>query len=783
MAKHKQYLNRLHIVMAKRVMKISHLLSLLLVFCFLAGCKSNYPLDSDAKYFEKADSLLSLLSLEEKAGQMTNIGLTALTQGPFWNNADTLLLDSAKMRELLLKFKVGSVQNKGIYPPSKEEWYRIVKTIQEYVLANSTHKIPILFGIDGVHGANYTAGSTLFPQQIALAATWNPEFARITGEVTAYELRASSTPWNYAPVLDVSMQPLWGRIFETFGEDTYLNKVMGSAFVEGSQGKSLSDSTSTAVCLKHFIGYGTPFSGKDRSPAYIPEHYLRQYYIEPFRDAIEKGALTVMLNSGSINGVPGHIDSYLITDILKGELKLKGFVITDWGDISRLVEVHKVAKDIREATKMAVLAGVDMCMVPYDASFATDVVDLVKAGEIPMSRIDDAVRRILFVKFKLGIFTKAFHDPNEYPKFGSNEFAELSKQAAIEAITLLKNNDNILPLRQKNAKILICGPAANSLTSLNGPWSRTFKGDDPSYDDAGKKTFLQAMQSVYGDKNILFELGTSFDETIDNSHNLLSKAKQSDIIFICLGEKPTTEKFSDIHNLSLPSNQIELVKLLSKTAKPIVLVLLQGRPRVIREIEPLASAIIMAYWPGHEGGRALADIIYGEASPSGKLPYTYPRFSNTLHTYQHKGSDKFDENFGMNGFNPQWEFGYGLSYTNFQFDNLTISADTIFSNQNLTLTINIKNIGDYAGKEVVQLYLRDLVATLTPDDKKLVGFEKIQLNAGESKLVTLTVNYNDLMFVGLNNKWIAEEGEFEILIGGNPKNMLSKKFYYTGKKK
>jgi beta-glucosidase len=764
-------------------MKISHLLSLTLVFCFLAGCKSNYPLDSDAKYFEKADSLLSLLSLEEKAGQMTNIGLTALTQGPFWNNADTLLLDSAKMRELLLKFKVGSVQNKGIYPPSKEEWHRIVKTIQEYVLANSTHKIPILFGIDGVHGANYTAGSTLFPQQIAIAATWNPEFARIMGKVTAYELRASSTPWNYAPVLDVSMQPLWGRIFETFGEDTYINKVMGAAFIEGSQGNSLSDPTSAAVCLKHFIGYGTPYSGKDRSPAYIPEHYLRQYYLEPFRDAIEKGAVTVMLNSGSINGVPGHIDGYLINKILKGELNLKGFVITDWGDISRLVEVHKVAKDTREAAKMAVLAGVDMCMVPYDASFATDIVDLVNAGEVPMSRIDDAVRRILYVKFKLGLFAKSYNNPEEYPKFGSDEFADLSKQAAIEAITLLKNSDNILPLRQKNAKILICGPAANSLTSLNGPWSRTFKGDDSSYDDAEKKTFLQAMQGVYGDKNVLFELGTNFDGKFENNNKLISKARHSDIIFVCLGEKPTTEKFSDIHNLDLPSNQIELVKLLSKTAKPIVLVLLQGRPRVIREIEPLASAIIMAYWPGHEGGLALASVISGESNPSGKLPFTYPRFSNTLHTYQHKGSDKFDENFGMNGFNPQWEFGYGLSYTNFQFNSLTVSADTVYSNQSLTLSLNITNTGNYAGKEVVQLYLRDLVATLTPDDKKLVGFEKILLNAGESKLVTLTVNYSDLMFVGIDNKWIAEEGEFEIMIGGNPKSMLSKKFYYTGKKK
>lgn len=756
-------------------------ISLILVgLVLLGGCSSYNHNDPEAMYFAKADSLLKLLSLEEKVGQMTNIGLTALTQGPFWTNADTLLLDSTKMKELLLVYGVGSVQSKGKYPPSREEWYRIIKTLQEYVLANSRHKIPILFGIDGVHGANYTAGSTLFPHQIALAATWNPEFARITGEVTAYELRASSTPWNYAPVLDVSMQPVWGRIFETFGEDTYMNTVMGLAFIEGSQGVSLAESTSAAVCLKHYIGYGTPFTGKDRSPAYIPEHYLRQYYLEPFKQAIDNGAITVMLNSGSVNGVPGHIDSYLVNEILKGELGFKGFVISDWGDISRLAEVHRVAKDSREAAKLAVLAGLDMCMVPYDASFAVDVIDLVKAGEIPMSRIDDAVRRILFVKFKLGLFEQPWSDPKDYPHFGSDEFAEHSKEAAAEAITLLKNN-GVLPLLDKNKKILVTGPAANSLTSLNGPWSRTFKGDDPTYDDEGKLSFLQAIQATYGAKNVLYELGTDFDGGVLNEASLMQKARQADVIFVCIGEKPTTEKFSDIHNLELPKGQIELVKQLHRSGKPIVLILLQGRPRVIREIEPLASAIFMAYWPGHEGGRALADLISGEANPSGKLPFTYPRHTNTLHTYQHKGSDKFDENFGMNGFNPQWEFGYGLSYTHFEFSNLSISTDTVGTGQSISLTVKVKNIGSYPGKEVVQIYIRDLVASITPDDRKLIGFNKIHLNVGESKTVNFTIDYNDLKFVGLNNKWIAEEGDFELLVGGNPNAILVKKFYYTGK--
>lgn len=754
----------------------------ILVFLLVSGCNKSEPTDSEAKYFQKADSLLKHLTLEEKAGQMTNIGLTAIMEGPFWSDADTLTLDPNKMQELLITHGVGSVQNKGKYPPSKEEWHRIVKSVQKYVLENSNHQIPILFGMDGIHGANYTAGSTLFPHQIALAATWNPEYARKMGEITAYELRASSLPWNFAPALDVSMQPLWGRIFETFGEDTYMNKVMGSAFVEGSQGSSISDSTQVAVCLKHFIGYGTPFSGKDRSPAYIPEHLLRQYYLEPFRDAIEKGALTVMLNSGTVNGIPSHIDYHLVTNILKGELGLKGFVISDWGDIDRLVEVHKVARNNREAAKMAVLAGMDMCMVPYDASFANDVVDLVNAGEIPMSRIDDAVRRILFVKFKLGLFENSWHDPSHYRNFGSHEFANISQRTAEEAITLLKNENNILPLKDKNKRILVTGPTANSLTSLNGPWSRTFKGDDPSYNDEGKLTFLQAMRKSFGERNVLHELGTDFNGKLINSNNLLTKAKQSDIIFVCLGEKPTTEKFSDIHSLNLPQNQKELVKHLYKSGKPIVLVLLQGRTRIIHEIEPLADAIFLAYWPGHEGGRALANLIGGKVNPSGKLPFTYPRYTNTLHTYQHKGSDKFDENFGMDGFKPQWEFGHGLSYSRFSYDSLTISADTVFINQNLSISVNVTNTGKYSGKEVVQLYARDLVATITPDDRKLVGFEKIYLEVGETKTVSLTIAYDDLKFVDLNNKWVAEEGDFEVLIGGQPSNMLRKKFYYAGNK-
>ncbi len=751
-----------------------------LLLAVAGGCT---PVKQDVvndPHLHRADSLLQLLSLEEKAGQMTNIGLTALTHGPFWNDADTLLLDTAKMRELLVDHHVGSVQGKGKYPPGSEEWHRLIKGIQQYVADNTRHQIPVLYGVDAVHGATYSAGATLFPHQIALAASWNVNLAKTVGEITAYEMRASSIPWNFAPVLDVGMQPLWGRLFETFGEDTHMHNVMGRAFIEGQQGVSLSDSTSVAVCLKHFVGYGTPFNGKDRSPAHIPEHYLRQYYIEPFRAAIDQGALTVMINSGSVNGIPGHADRYLITDVLKGELGLKGFVISDWEDVGRLASMHRVAHDSKEAARIAVMAGVDMSMVPYDASFARHIVELVNEGEIPMSRIDDAVGRILYVKFKLGLFDQAWHDPAGYTMYGSEDFAEESYRAALEGITLLKNKDGILPIEDKNTKMLITGPASDALTALNGPWSRTWAGDDPSYDDPGKKTILEAMRDVYMDGNIVYTPGADFGEMVEDEGWLLGKAAGVDVIVVCLGERPATEKPSDIHTLDMPHNQLELVKRLHKSGKPIVLVTLQGRPRIIREIEPLVSGVFHAYWPGHEGGRALAALIAGYGNPSGRLPYTWPRYSGTLHTYQHKGSDKLDHDFGNEGFNPQWEFGFGLSYSSFSYGGLELSTDTVYSGESVTLRVNVRNTGPFAGKEVIQLYLRDLVASITPDDKKLIAFEKIHLASWETRTIEFEVNYKDLHFVDANNQWIAERGDFELLVGGGPRNMLHSGFFYTG---
>ncbi|MBS4014365.1 MAG: glycoside hydrolase family 3 C-terminal domain-containing protein [Bacteroidetes bacterium] len=754
-----------------------------LTLCFSLALFTSFSyaqskIKSDEDWFHLADSLLKLLTLEEKAGQMTNVGLTTLTKGPFWNSFDTLELDSDKMHNLLIKSNVGSIQNKGTYPPCRYEWARIIRSIQDYIADNSKHNIPVIYGMDAVHGANYTAGSTLFPHQIGLAATWNTELAIITGEVTAYEMRASSQMWNFGPVLDLSKQALWGRIFETFGEDTYLQSKMGVAFLQGLQGNNISDTLKVASCLKHFVGYGTPVTGKDRSPALIPEHYLRQYYIEPFKQAIEQGALTVMLNSGTVNGMPGHADHYLITEVLKGELGLKGFVVSDWEDISRLASVHRVAKNPKDAARVAVMAGVDMSMVPYDASFAQHIVELVEEGLVPMSRVDDAVRRILFVKFKLGLFENSWHNPDHYPLFGSEEFAKKSYNTAAESITLLKNENKVLPLNSETTSIFIAGPTANRLTSLNGPWSRTWSGDDPSFDDAGKKTLLDALKFNFGDNNVSYRQGTDYEGEVESYEILLKQAKNADVIIVALGERPSTEKPSDIDNLELPENQTELVKRLAKAGKPVIVVLLQGRPRIIREIEEYADAIIHAYWPGNEGGRALADVIAGYVNPSGKLPYTYPRHSAALYTYQHKGSDRLDHTFGMDGFNPQWEFGHGLSYTNFELSNLTLSRNTFSKNQKLIIKVDITNTGDRAGKEVIQLYIRQLVASISPDEKKLVGFQKVYLEKGEKTSVEFIINDHDLAFVNLKNKWVTESGVFNIIISTRPDNFLESSFNF-----
>lgn len=727
-------------------------------------------MDKEAEINRKVEALLNRMTLEEKAGQMVNVGLKALCEGDFYGGQDTIRFDSAKLYGLIQEHLVGSVQNMGKYPLTTEEWRYFIGRIQEVALKETRLGIPVIYGIDGVHGANYTVGSTLFPHQIGLAATRNPELARSMGQITAYEAKASGIPWVYGPTLDVAKHPLWGRISETFGEDTYINQVMGDAYLQGAQGDGINGPYSIAVCPKHFIGYGNPFNGKDRSPVYLPEYILRQYYLPPFVSAIKNGAQSIMLNSGSVNAIPCHIDKYLITDLLKGELGFEGVVISDWADVDNLVGVHRVAEDEKHAVQLAVNAGLDMVMEPYDASFATDLVELVKEGAVPMARIDDAVRRILTLKMKLGLFEQTVYPASAYPEFASEAFAGASFQAALESLTLLKNEKAALPL-SKEKKVLVTGVAANSLNYLNGAWSRTFSGQETEYNDEEKLTVLEALQDKLGASRVIYAQGTDYEEDI-NTAEAVRKAATADAIIICLGERPATEKPSDIEDLSMPAAQRDLVKALAQTGKPIILVLLEGRPRVISDIEPLADAILMAYYPGNEGGRAIAEVLTGEYNPGGKLPYTYPRYTGSLFAYDHTRSEERDVNWGFEAFNPQFEFGFGLSYTTFAYDELEVSPLEVGPGDSLQVSVRVTNTGSRTGTETVQLFLTDKVASVTPPVRQLKRFAKASLIPGESRRVAFTLYTEDLQFVNRYNQWVAEQGEFTISI-----DQLSRDFF------
>ncbi|QNL21594.1 glycoside hydrolase family 3 C-terminal domain-containing protein [Hyphobacterium sp. CCMP332] len=737
------------------------------VILFLISCKQNDVIDTEEAFI---DSLVNQMTLEEKAGQMCNISLMALARGEFWMHRDTIELDAEKMAELIINKHVGSVQNLGSYPMEMREWRKIISILHEYNQKNSRLVIPIIYGIDAVHGANYTAKSTIFPHQLGLAATWNTELAKKTGSVTSYEIKASGIPWNYAPVLDVSKQPLWGRIFESFGEDTYLSTEMGLAYIKGAQGDDISDFDKSAVCLKHFIGYGMPYNGKDRSPTYLPERIVRQYYLPPFQKAVENGALTVMLNSGTLNGVPSHADKYWITDVLKGELGFEGFTISDWDDITNLYKMHRVANNEKEAIKIAVNAGMDMCMEPYDASFSDYLVELVKEGEVSMSRVNDAVRRILRVKKRMGLFDKTLEPEELFEDFGSEKFAQEAYKGAVESITLLKNESSLLPI-DKEKKVFLCGVAANSINYLNGAWTRTWSGTDTAYNDLEKMTVLEAMRQIAGHDKVTFMQGTTYNEDI-NSSQLLSAARNADVIIACLGEIPATEKPSDITDLKMPEVQLEMIRKLKKTGKPIVLVLVEARPRVISDIEALADAVLMAYLPGNEGGRAIAGILYGEENPSGRLPITYPKYTASIWAYDHLKSDEKDAGFGFNGFDPQYEFGHGLSYTEFKYENFKINSDTFNVDDTIRVNVKISNTGLRDGKEVVQLYSSDLVASISPAVKQLRRFQKIYLEAGESLTCTFELPVRELAFVNMNNKLVLEKGIFELKI-----DSLTNQFY------
>lgn len=749
--------------------------TILLLFVICLSVNATFSQNNKADIDKKVSELLAKMSTEEKVGQMTQMTITN-----FEEKGKPGVFDMAKLREAIQNYHIGSmlnVPNPGA--PTIQRWKELITTINTE--ANKTRlKIPVLYGIDAIHGSSYTAGATLFPQQIGIAATFNTDIAKRGSEISAYETRASSIPWVFSPDLDLPRNPSWSRMWESFGEDAYLSSQMGAAIVEGFEGNDVGSKYHVASCMKHFIGYGSTTTGKDRTPSIIPERILRQFDLTIYQAAIKAGAKSVMISSGEVNGTPVHASHHLITDILKNELGFQGVVVTDWKDIIYLYTRHKVAENNRDAVRISVMAGIDMSMVPEDYTFYTDLLDLVTKGEVPMSRIDDAVTRILRMKFEVNLFQNNIADLKDYPKFGSQEFIDEAYNAAAESITLLKNTDVVLPLN-KTEKILVTGPTANSMKYLNGGWSYNWQGENSDKYAADKFTILEALQNKIGKENVLYTPGADL-EKVDEAEiqKAVALAKDASKIILCLGEKNYTETPGDISNLYLSPSQVKLALALSKLNKPIILVLNEGRPRLISDFEDKMSAVIQCYLPGNEGARALTDILYGDVNPSGRIPYNYPRYPNSLEKYNRKYTESLGDEEQNNdaqyqkSYSPQYEFGTGLSYTTFEYSNLIIDKSEINNTDSITVTVNVKNTGKVAGKEAVLLYLSDKVASITPEVKALKRFKKISLAPGETKTVSFTLNQKDLQFVGDDLKWVAENGTFKIQIGNLTKEFILK---------
>lgn len=704
------------------------------------------------------DDLISKMTLEEKVGQMTQITLEVVTvEGNDRDPKKPVTIDMEKLREALVEYKVGSIFNSGGAANNLEDWHKIITTIQDVATKETDSGVPVLYGIDAIHGVNYTHGATIFPQSIAMAATRNRELVRGSASITAYEMRASGIPWNFNPVLGLGREPYWPRFWETFGEDSYLASQFAVEYVEGMQGDDMSAPGKGAACVKHYLGYSVPKNGLDRTPAWIPERMLRDIFLPPFAAGIKAGAPTVMVNSAEINGIPSHSDHKILTEILKEELKFDGFIVSDWEDIKRLHDRDRVAETPKKAVKMAVMAGMDMSMVPYDYSFATYLKELVEEGEVPEERVNDAVRRILRVKYNVGLFEDPYPNKELAKQFASAEFTEVNKNAAREAITLLQNKNNILPL-SKDSKVLVTGPTANKMMSLNGGWTFTWQGNNENLYPKEKNTFLEAVQSKLGKENVSYVEGAAIDKDI-NTNEAVKAAEKVDVVFIALGEDPYCETPGNIKDLTLADPQLNLVNQIAETRKPIVLVLFEGRPRVINSIVGKVDGIVLGYLPGMEGGDATADVIFGDANPSGKLPFSYPASPNGFTCYDYKPIEKFD----VNDYEPQWPFGYGLSYSTFEYSDLNVK-DSFNMDEKIKVSVKVKNTSDIAGKEVVELYVTDLYGTVSRPTRQLKGFEKIYLKPGESEMVEFVLTANDLAFHNRDNKLVTEPGEFDVTV-------------------
>lgn len=734
------------------------------LFLFFAGI-TTLCLAQNQLSDKEIDALIQSMTIEEKVGQMSQIDLGVIAEGSICNLKQPQTLDAAKLKEAISTYHIGSVLNVGCGSGTiaLENWQKIISTLQAENEKLSRIKIPILYGIDAIHGANYTMGATLFPQQIGQAATWNPELVKKGYEITAYETRASGIPWNFSPVLDLGRQPLWSRFFETFGEDVLLAKTMTKFAIQGLQGDDVSNPYKVAACMKHFLGYSMPLSGKDRTPSWISDRELREYFLPTFQTAIAQGAKTIMINSGEINGTPVHINSEILTQLLRNELGFKGVAVTDWEDVYKLVNLHHVAENKKEAVRMAVMAGIDMSMTPNDFDFTKLLVELVKEGSVPQSRIDLSVRRILQLKRDLGLFNPIQFTTATYPLFGSKEFSEASYQVAAESMTLLKNKNALLPLQNKKESILVCGPSANNMNLLNGAWTHTWQGIDSKNNTPGKLTILEGLKLNASQSSILYSIGSSVDSLV-NLDECIAKAKQADKIIVCLGETPCTELPGNIDNLELPQAQQTLLLKLKELHKPLILICCFNRPRILKNYVDAADAIVYAYLPSDEGGRAIADCVFGKINPSGKLPFTYPTDVNNFMHYDRKGTEDLNVDFKMNAYQPPFDFGFGLSYSTFEYSNLSLSKSSLSNSDSILVKVQVKNTGKVTGKEVVQLYYKDVVASITPSVKKLLAFTKVELKPAESKYVEFVIHKNDLSFINKNLQRVTEKGEFEITV-------------------
>ena len=734
---------------------------------------ANVPvIKSDPKIEAQVEQTLKKLTLEEKIGQMMEL-VTDLFGANDKNGV--FYIDEHKTDSILSRYKIGSILNApNTCAPTAKQWEKYIAQIQK--ISMKRIGIPCVFGLDQNHGSTYTQGGTLFPQNINVAATFNREIARRSAEATAYETRAVSVPWTYSPTVDLGRDARWPRIWENFGEDCYLSSEMGKAMVYGFQGEDPNniDQYHIATSMKHFMGYGVPWTGKDRTPAYISPADLREKHFAPFLAGLKAGALTVMVNSASVNGMPMHANKDILTGWLKEETGWDGVLITDWADINNLYTREMVAKDKKDALRIAINAGIDMIMEPYSCDACGYLVELVKEGKIPMSRIDDACRRVLRMKYRLDLFKNPTQKLKNYPKFGGEEFAKLALEGATESMVLLKNEGNILPL-QHGKKILLTGPNANQMRCLDGGWSYTWQGDRTD-EFAGKyNTIYEAFCNEYGKENVILNQGVTYNEKgkywEENEPQIpgaVAAAKDADVIVACIGENSYTETPGNLTDLWLSENQRNLVKALAQTGKPVILVLNEGRPRLIADIEPLAQGIINILIPGNMGGDALANLVSGKSNFSGKMPYTYPKEINSLANYDFKKSEEVGTMEGAYDYNAkitqQWGFGYGLSYTSYKYSNLKVSQSDFRHGDIIKVSVDVKNTGKVAGKESVLLFSSDLIASVVPDGRRLRAFDKVELQPGETKTMTFELKADDLAFVGWNGKWRLEEGDFKLMI-------------------